>query len=167
MAVLRDDFVEGMDVERFFGADVDGADAALVRYVDEAGGGIDGAGGADDEEDGGAVELAVDGVHVERNFAEPDDVRADAGVAGFADGEVIGVFVEGVIGEVLVGTSAAGLEEAAVHVVDVAGARRARGGRRRFGCRGRSSCRDIVRFSASALCAALGWAANASRRRWE
>src|SRR5882757_844539 len=114
----EDDFVEGVEVEGFFGAYVDGADASLVGNVNEAGSGIDGAGGADDEENGGAVEFAVDGVHVERDFAEPDDVRADSGVAGFADGEVIGAFVEGLVGEVFVGTSAAGLEEAAVHVVD-------------------------------------------------
>ena len=118
----EDDFVEGVGVEGLFGADVDGADAALVGDVDEAGGGIDGAGGADDEEDGGAVEFAVDGVHVEGDFAEPDDVRADGGVAGFADGEVVGVFVEGLVGEVFVGASAAGLEEAAVHVMDAVGA---------------------------------------------
>jgi hypothetical protein len=41
-------------------------------------------------------------------------------MAGFADGEVVGVFVKGVVGEVLVGADAAGLEEAAVHVVDAA-----------------------------------------------
>ena len=87
VAVLRMTSSKASSVEGFFGADVDGADAALVGDVDEAGGGIDGAGGADDEEDGGAVEFAVDGVHVERDFAEPDDVRADGGVAGFADGE--------------------------------------------------------------------------------
>src|SRR5271168_262134 len=114
----EDDFVKGVDVERLLGADVDGADAALVGYVDEAGGGIDGAGGAYDEQRCRAIEFAVDAVHVKRDFAEPDDVRAERGVAGFAGGEVVGVFVEGVIGEVFVGTSAAGLEEAAVHVVD-------------------------------------------------
>ncbi len=117
----EDDFVEGFEVEGFFGAYVDGADAALVGDVDEAGSGIDGAGGADDEQHGGSIEFAVDGVHVERDFAEPDDVRADRGVAGFADGNVIGVFVEGLVGEGFVGTSAAGLEEAAVHVVDAMG----------------------------------------------
>src|SRR5258707_8282414 len=61
----EDDFVEGVDVEGFFGAYVDGADASQVGDVDEAGGWIDGAGGADDEEDSGSVEFAVDGVHVE------------------------------------------------------------------------------------------------------
>src|ERR1700716_2274030 len=118
----EDDLVEGFDVEGFFGAHVDGADAALVGDVDEAGGGVDGAGGADDEEGGGAVEFVVDGVHVEWDFAEPDDVRADRGVAGFTDGEVIGVFVERLVGEVFVGTSAARLEEVAVHVMDAVGA---------------------------------------------
>src|SRR5882757_3317616 len=91
----EDDFIEGVEVEGFFGAYVDGADAVLVGNVNEAGSGIDGAGGADHEENGGAVEFAVDGVHVERNFAKPDNVRADSGVAGFADGELIGVFIEG------------------------------------------------------------------------
>ena len=118
----EDDLIEGIPVEGFFGAYVDGADAALVGDIDEAGSGIYGAGGADDEEDGGAVEFAVDGVHVERDFAEPDDVRADGGVAGFANGEIVGVLIEGLVGEVFVRTSAAGLEEAAVHVVDAVGA---------------------------------------------
>ena len=54
----EDDLVEGVGVEGLFGADVEGADAALVGDVDEAGGGIDGAGGADDEEGSGAVEFA-------------------------------------------------------------------------------------------------------------
>jgi len=114
----EDDFIEGVGVERFFRAYVDGADAALVGDVDEAGGGIDGAGGAYDEEDGGAVELVVDRVHIKGDFAEPDDVWTDGGVAGFADGEGFGVFVEGVVGEALAGAGAAGLEEGAVHVVD-------------------------------------------------
>ncbi len=34
----------------------------------------------------------------------------------------VGVFVEGLVGEVFVGASAAGLEEAAVHVMDAVGA---------------------------------------------
>src|SRR5579871_7044294 len=84
----------------------------------ETGGGIDRAGGAYDEENVSAVQFAVDGVHVERDFAKPDDVRAYGGVAGLADGKIIGVFVERVVGEVLVGAGAAGLEETAVHVVD-------------------------------------------------
>jgi hypothetical protein len=117
----ENDFLERVAVERLFGTYIDGTNAALVGNVDEAGGGIDGSGGADDEEGGGAIELAVDGVHVEWDFAEPDDVRADRGVAGFADGKVIWVFVEGPIGKVFVGASAAGLEEAAMHVVDAVG----------------------------------------------
>src|SRR5258708_35243108 len=117
----EDDFIEGFEVEGFFGAYVDGADAALVGDVDEAGSGIDGAGGADDEEGGGAVEFAVDGVHVEGDLAEPDDVRADRSGAGFAGREVSG-FVEGVVGEGLVAARAAGLEERAVHMMDAVGA---------------------------------------------
>ncbi len=109
-------------VERLFGADVDGADASLVGDVDEARGGIDGAGGAYDEESGGSVEFAVDAVHVEGDFAEPDDVRADGGGAGFAGGEVGGGFVEGLVGEGFVAAYAAGLEEGSVHVVDAVGA---------------------------------------------
>ena len=88
--------------------------------MDEAGSGIDGARGADDEEDGGAVEFAVDGFHVEGNFAEPDDVRADGCAAGFACGEFLWVFVEGLVGEGLIAAYAAGLEEGSVHVMDAA-----------------------------------------------
>ena len=113
----EDDFVEGFCVERFFGAYVDSVDAALVGDLNEARGGVDGAGGSYDEEDGGAIEFAVDGVHFERDFTEPDDVRADGGVAGFADGDDVGVIVDGAVDEVFVGASAAGFKEAAVHVV--------------------------------------------------
>src|SRR5882757_6333244 len=95
----EDDFIEGFDVEGFFGAYVDGADASLVGDVDEAGSGIDGAGGADDKEGGGAVEFSVDGVHVEGDFAEPDYVGADGLATLVAGGEGLGVFVEGLGGE--------------------------------------------------------------------
>jgi len=104
-----------------FGADVDGAGAALVGYVDEASGGIHGAGGAYDEKDGCTIELAVDGVHVEGDFAEPDDVGADWGSALTAFRKGLGGFVEGCVGEGLIAASAAGLEERAVHVVDALG----------------------------------------------
>jgi hypothetical protein len=49
-------------------------------------------------------------------------VGTDGGVAGFADGKVIWFVIEGLVGEGFVGTSAAGLEEGAVHVVDATGA---------------------------------------------
>jgi hypothetical protein len=114
----EDDLIERIGVEWVFGTYVDSSDVSLIGIMDETCGGVDGAGGADDEQDGGATELAVDSVHFEWNFAEPDDVWADGGVAGFADGEVIGVFVDGLVGEVLVGAGTAGLEEAAVHVMD-------------------------------------------------
>ena len=116
----EEDLVEGVGVEGCFGAYVEGADAALVGDVDEAGGGVDVAGGSDDEEGGGAVEFGVDVVHGEGDFAEPDDVGADGVGADFAGGE--GGFVEGLVGEGSVAAGAAGLEELAVHVVDVAGA---------------------------------------------
>jgi hypothetical protein len=118
----EDDFVEGARVEGLLGTYINRADATLVGDVDEAGGWVDGAGGAYDEEGRGTVEFAVDGVHVEWDFAEPDDVGSDGGVAGFADWEVIGVFVEGLVGKGLIGASTAGLKEAAMHVVDAAGA---------------------------------------------
>lgn len=41
--VAEEDLVEGFAVERLFGPDVDGVDAALVGDMDEARGGIDGA----------------------------------------------------------------------------------------------------------------------------
>ena len=116
----EEDLVEGVGVERGFGAGVEGADAALVGDVNEARGGVDRAGGSDDEEGGGAVELGVDVVHGEGDFAEPDDVGTDGATAVVADGE--GGFVEGGVGEGSVAAGAAGLEELAVHVVDVAGA---------------------------------------------
>ena len=114
----EDNFVEGFGVEGLFWAHVDGAHAALVGDVDEAGGGIDGAGGADDQEDGGAVEFAVDGIHVEGDFTEPNDVGPDGGSADLAGGKIVRVFVEGLVGERLVATTTAGFEEATVHVMD-------------------------------------------------
>ncbi len=92
----------------------------MVGDVDEACGGIDVAGGSYDEEGGGAVEFGVDFVHGEGDFAEPNDVGADGVGTDFAGGE--GGFVEGLVGEGMVAAGAAGLEELAVHVVDVAGA---------------------------------------------
>ena len=117
----EEDFVERAGVERLFRAYVGCANTALIGNLNEAGGGIDGAGGADDEEDGGAVEFAVDTVHIEGDFAEPDDVWAERCMAGFADGEAVWVFVEFAVGEVIVGPGTARLEETAVHVMDAMG----------------------------------------------
>src|ERR1700760_456018 len=105
--VAEEDFVKGVAVERLFGTYVDGMNAALVCDVDKAGGGIDRTRGSDDQKDGGVVELAVDGVHVEGNFPEPDDVRADGGAALLAGGESFGGFVESGIREGLIATGAA------------------------------------------------------------
>ena len=91
------DVVEGVNVERLFGADVDGADAALFGDLDKSGGRIDGTGGADDKQDGGAVEFAVDGIHVEGDFTEPNDVGPDGGSADLAGGKIVRVFVEGLV----------------------------------------------------------------------
>lgn len=66
-----------------FGAEVDGA-SVRGDLDGEAGGGMDLAGGADGEEDRAAVEFAGDLVEVERDFAEPADVRADLPAAGAA-----------------------------------------------------------------------------------
>ncbi len=88
--------------------------------MDEAGGWVDVAGSSYDEEGGGAVEFGVDVVHGQGDFAEPDDVGADGVAAGLAGGE--GGVVEGLVGEGLVAAGAAGLEELAMHVVEVVGA---------------------------------------------
>ena len=139
----EDDFVKGVGVERLFGADVDGADAALVGDVDEAGGGVDGAGGADDEEGGGAVEFAVDGVHVEGDFAEPDDVRADGGATGLQVGRCWRFRRR--TGRGRVGCSArSGIGRGCRACGGCGWSRRARGGRRRFGCRGRSGRLEVL-----------------------
>src|SRR5580698_1821474 len=90
----EDDLVECIRVGGFLGADIDTTDASLVGHVDEARSGIHRAGGAYDEEGGCAVEFAVDAVHIEGNFAEPDDVRADGGSAGFAGRQVISSLVK-------------------------------------------------------------------------
>jgi hypothetical protein len=75
---------EGVGVEWGLGADVDGAGSILFCPVDEAGGGVDGAGGTDDEHQRGFVDLFADAVHLVGNFTEEDDVGAEAASAGAA-----------------------------------------------------------------------------------
>jgi hypothetical protein len=79
-----DDVSEGCGVLGRFGADVDCAGGVLSGPVDEVGGGIDGAGGAYDEHERGLIDLTLDAVHVEWNFSEEDDVRAQESAAGAA-----------------------------------------------------------------------------------
>src|SRR6202012_5432149 len=125
----EDDFVEGVDVERLFRAYVNRADAALIGNVNETSGGIDRAGGANNEKDGGTAEFVVDALHIEGNLAEPDNMRADGLAATFAGGELVRIFVEGLIEEGFRRTlttraaRAARFEQAAVHVMDAMRAR--------------------------------------------
>jgi hypothetical protein len=87
--------------------------------MDQSCGWIDGTGGADDEKYGSAGEFAVDFVHVEWDFTEPDDMRADERATG-ACGKW-GGFVEGTVGEGLIALGAAGVEEGSMHVVETTG----------------------------------------------
>ena len=64
----------------------------------EAGGGFDGAGSANGEEDGAAVDGGKDAIEVERNFAEPADVWTDLGATGAAR-KFRGRYVEGSVVE--------------------------------------------------------------------
>ena len=75
---------EGVGVERRLGADVDGTGSLLPGPVDETGGGVDGAGGADDEHQGGVVDLSADAVHLVGNLTEEDDVGTESASAGAA-----------------------------------------------------------------------------------
>jgi len=112
-----DDVGEGGGVERWFRADIDGAGIMLAGPVDEVRGGIDGAGGADDEHDGYAIDLALNAVHFEGNLAEEDDVRAEARTALAARDFVEGA-IDGVVGDGRAAALrfAAGLCEFAMHV---------------------------------------------------
>lgn len=86
----------------------------------KAGGGLDGAGSADGEEDGGVVESGEDFVEMKRSFAEPADVRADLSAAFVATGNRGGLFVESRIVERWARTRVtAGFEEFAVHMDDM------------------------------------------------
>ena len=69
---------EGGSVQRRFGPDVDGAGAALPGPMNEVGGRIDGAGGADDQHQRGFSHLFLDAIHFEGNLAEEDNVRTQA-----------------------------------------------------------------------------------------
>jgi len=108
---------EGGGIERWFGANVDGACPVLARPVNEVGGGVDRAGSADNKHEGGAVDFALDAVHLEGNLAEEDDVGAEARSA-----DAVGDFVERAVdGMVLDGRAttflrAARFGEFSVHV---------------------------------------------------
>jgi hypothetical protein len=107
----------------------------LTGPMDKICGGLDGAGGTDDEHKRGLIDLLLDTIHFERNYAEEDDVRAKAGAAGatrnFVEGVVDGVvfggwaaasgFAAG-FGEFTMHVDEAGGTGALVEVVDVLGA---------------------------------------------
>ena len=118
-----DDVGEGVGVERRLGANIDGAGTGLARPVDEVGGRVDGAGGADNEHEGGFVELLLDAIHFEGDFAEEDDVRAEAATTGamadFCEALVDGVVFDGWAAAVEFAVS---LVEFAVHVEEADGA---------------------------------------------
>jgi len=117
----EDDLVKGFGVEGLFGADVEGADVALAGDVNEAGGGVYGARCSHDEQNGSAVEFAIDGFEIEGNLAEPDDVGANRGSAVLTSGQG-GSFVDGIVLECDLAASASGLKEGSVHVVNAVGA---------------------------------------------
>ena len=90
---------EGGGVEGWFGANVDGACPVLARPVNEVGGGVDRAGSADNKHEGGAVDFALDAVHLDGNLAEEDDVGAEArsadAVGDFVESAVNGMVLDG------------------------------------------------------------------------
>ena len=114
---------EGVGVERGLGADVYGAGSILFCPVDETGSGVDGAGSADDEHQGGFADLFADAVHLVGNFSEEDDVGAEAAsataAAYFREAGVEGVVWNGRLAAVAL---AMGLVELAMHVEEVDGA---------------------------------------------
>jgi hypothetical protein len=128
---VREDFAgfafdylrEGMGVERGLGAYVNSAGSILFCPVDETGGGVDGAGSADDKHQGCFVDLFADAVHLVGNFSEEDDVGAEAASATaatyFREAGVEGVIWNGRLAAVAL---AMGLVELAMHVEEVDGA---------------------------------------------
>ena len=117
----QQNLVEGVGIDGRLWAHVDGADVSLVRDPDESRGGIDRARRADNDQDRGAIELAVDTFHVERDFPEPDDVRTNGSAALWACGKVGRGFVERCVREGHIAVHASRLKEGSVHVMDAAG----------------------------------------------
>jgi len=113
--------VEEVAIGRKFRAEVEGFGAA-GGMGGKTGGGLDGARGADGEENSALVERGEDFVEMEGSFAEPADVRPDLSSAGAARDFDRGFIKVGVV-EGCTGTGVAtALEEFAVHVEDAAGA---------------------------------------------
>lgn len=108
---------ERRSVEGRLGADVDGTCAVLPRPVDEVGGRVDRARGADDQHQGGFGDLCVDAIHFQRNLTKEDDVRAQASSAGAA-GYFGKALVDAAVGDGRAAalTLAAGHVKRAVHV---------------------------------------------------
>ena len=96
------------------------AGALIGDVVDEAGGGVDVHGGADNDEVIAALAEFGGGLDVGDGFAEPDDVRAELGAVGgeVADEDVVVADVDDEVGVAF----AAGHGELAVEVKDVGGA---------------------------------------------
>lgn len=69
-------FVETMGVQRLLRPGINTSDTALIGDLYESRCWIDRTGGADNQKHGGVFEFAIDAFHVQRNFTEPDDVRA-------------------------------------------------------------------------------------------
>src|SRR5271170_274218 len=83
----QDYLAEGIRVGGVFRTDVDGTHfsspgaIALVGPVNEVSGGVNHSRSADDEQHRAAINLALDAVHLQRNLAEPDNVRTSARAA--------------------------------------------------------------------------------------
>ena len=147
--------------------DLAGLDAHRPRFEDEACRRIDGAGSADGDEQIGPPQRALDFVEIERQFAEPDDVRPHPA-----------------------GAAAMGTDVGDVEVVEPMAKSLSQSSQRAFNsspcicrtsCEPARSCRSSMfcvtsanrppRFAsatssrASAKCAALGFAPRVSRRR--
>ena len=91
--------------------------------MDKACGRMHCAGGAHDNEDGAAIDLSRDARHFERNFAEPDNVRAQTGTAAAARDFGHGIVTFTILYYARAAVRfATRLEKLSVHVDHVAGA---------------------------------------------
>src|SRR6185312_8276584 len=91
-----DDVRESGCIERLFGTHINGSGAALMPPVNKAGGGVNGAAGANYDHERGFSNFVLEAVHLQRSFAEENDVRAQPSAAGTA-GHFIQTAIDGAI----------------------------------------------------------------------
>src|SRR6185437_2170559 len=79
-----DDVRESRCIERLFGTHINSSGAALAPPMNKAGGRVDGAAGANHNHERGFGNFVLEAVHLQRSFAEENNMRAQSSAAGTA-----------------------------------------------------------------------------------